>query len=208
MPHHGSWIRCLLASTLTLGLCTLLAQLQARMGGDASVAKQFFSSTLADIVSDIVSCVLGLGIMARLHTGVTATIVLAFPLFLVPSAAVRRRVIGAWSTRSASNIQLAGLSKQTLEKDGAVATRMSGAGAAHCVAFEKLARRVESSGVAYGAALGTLSAIGGLFWSMAIAGVYIVGGYLAIQGSMTMVRAAPSHEWLALSNTVVCLCVC
>jgi ATP-binding cassette subfamily B protein len=165
---------------------TQLGKLQSRLNNDVNQANQLFTETLGATVTDLLMVTFTLGFMFRLNWQVTAVIVLLIPLFVLPSELIGRR------TRALSKQQM----KQWGEMNSVMAERFNTAGALlvklfgsrerELGAFRKVTTDIRTTAVRMGMLSVWFMGVLTLVSSLALVGVYGLGGRAVILHAMSL----------------------
>ncbi len=165
---------------------TQTGALVSRLNNDVIGAQRAFTSTLSGTVSNVIS-VLVVGIaMIALSWQVTLLCLLLFPLLFITSRFVSAKLAGLSRDQMDGNADMGNVMTERFNVGGAMLLKLFGRRAEEDALFAGKAARVRDLGVRislitriFGAAMMTVP-------SLATALVYGVGGYLAIQGELTV----------------------
>lgn len=163
---------------------TRTGALVSRLNNDVLGAQRAFSDTLSGVVSNIVQLVLTLVVMAGLNWQLTVLSVLLLPIFLVPARYVGRRL--ARLRREASDLN-ASMNDQMTERfnaGGATLVKLFGRPHAESAEFSARAGRVRDIGVRTALLMSVFMNSLTLVSTLALALVYGLGGWFALQGGM------------------------
>lgn len=165
---------------------TRTGELISRLNSDVVGAQQAVTGTLVTIVSNVISVVVILAVMLRTDLRLTLLAVSALPLFIAPArrvAKVLRRVTQAQMEHDAS---MSAILQETFNVSGALLVKLFNRAeyegeryAAEAEQVRRLGIRRALVGRWFFAALGLVSAVGS-------AAVFWVGGWLVINGSITL----------------------
>jgi ABC-type multidrug transport system fused ATPase/permease subunit len=158
--------------------------LVSRLDNDVIGAQRAFTSILSGLVSNAIALALTIAVMLRLSWGITVLALLLLPVFLVPARRMGARL--AKLDREAANHNSAMTTQMTerFSAPGATLVKLFGRPEREARAFEARAERVAQIGVK--TALGQyafLTALA-LVSALALALVYGLGGWLALQGRL------------------------
>ncbi len=158
--------------------------LVSRLDNDVIGAQRAFTSILSGLVSNAIALVLTVAVMLSLSWGITLLALLLLPVFLVPARRMGARL--AHLEREAANHNSAMTTTMTerFSAPGATLVKLFGRPEREARAFESRAERVAQIGVK--TALGQyafLTALA-LVSALALALVYGLGGWLALQGRL------------------------
>ncbi|WP_411741142.1 ABC transporter ATP-binding protein [Rhodococcus sp. IEGM 1408] len=163
---------------------TRTGALVSRLNNDVMGAQRAFSDTLSGVVSNLVQLVLTLIVMAGLNWQLTLMSVLLLPIFLFPARYVGRRL--ARLRREASDLN-ASMNDQMTERfnaGGATLVKLFGRPAAESAEFSSRAGRVRGIGVRTALLMSVFMNSLTLVSTLALALVYGVGGWFALNGGM------------------------
>jgi ATP-binding cassette subfamily B protein len=165
---------------------TKTGELMSRLNSDVTGAQQAITGTLVSIVSNVVSVVAILIVMLGASWQLSILAIAALPLFVIPARKVARVLRGVTQIQMEHNAKMSGILQETFNVSGALLVRLFGRWDQESKRFSDEAALVRNYGVRramvgsrFFAALGLVSAVG-------TATVLWVGGYLVIQGSMTL----------------------
>ncbi|MGN6333736.1 MAG: ABC transporter ATP-binding protein [Motilibacteraceae bacterium] len=165
---------------------TQTGSLVSRLNSDVIGAQQAFTSTLSQVVSNVVSLVLVLATMLFLSWQVTLVALLLLPVFVVPARIVGRRL--AVITRE--SMQLNAAMSQTMTERfnvaGALLVKIFGRLPEETEQFSAKASRVRDIGITSAMYSRVFFTALTLIAALATAVVYGVGGLLAISGSFAV----------------------
>jgi ATP-binding cassette subfamily B protein len=165
---------------------TQTGALVSRLNSDVIGAQSAFTSTLSGTVSNIVS-VLVVGItMLALSWQVTVLCLLLFPLLLLTSRWVSGRMAVLTRTRMDGNADMATAMTERFNVGGAMLLKLFGHRETEDVRFAEKAAHVRDLGVRISLLTRMFFAAMTLVPSLATALVYGVGGYLAINGHLSV----------------------
>nr|WP_306442113.1 ABC transporter ATP-binding protein [Nocardioides agariphilus] len=165
---------------------TQTGALVSRLNNDVIGAQRAFTSTLSGTVSNAISVVVVGVAMIALSWQVTLACLLLFPLLFLTSRMVSAKLAGLTREQMDGNADMGNVMTERFNVGGAMLLRLFGRRADEDALFAGKAARVRDLGIRislitriFGAAMMTVP-------SLATAMVYGVGGYLAIQGELTV----------------------
>jgi ATP-binding cassette subfamily B protein len=160
---------------------TRTGALVSRLDNDVIGAQRAFSDTLSGFVSNAVAVMLTLAVMAGLSWQVTLLTLILLPLFLVPARRMGNRL--ASLTREAADHNSAMTTQMTerFSAPGATLVKLFGRPTHEAAAFDARAVRVRDIGVRTAMAEMVFITALTLVSALALAVVYGLGGYLALQ---------------------------
>jgi ATP-binding cassette subfamily B protein len=164
---------------------TKTGELISRMNSDVVGAQQAITGTFVSIVSNIVSVLAILVVMIGSNWSLTVLAVAALPLFVLPARRVARVLRRITEQQMEHNATMSSILQETFNVSGALLVKLFDRGRDESAKFGVEAGAVRDLGVRramigrwFFAGLGLVSAAG-------TAVVWWLGGYYAIQGSMT-----------------------
>ena len=165
---------------------TQTGALVSRLNNDVIGAQRAFTSTLSGTVSNAISVVVVGIAMFALSWQVTLLCLLLFPLLFVTSRLVSTKLAGLTREQMDGNADMGNVMTERFNVGGAMLLKLFGRRADEDALFAGKAATVRDLGIRislitriFGAAMMTIP-------SLATALVYGVGGYLAIQGELTV----------------------
>lgn len=163
---------------------TRTGALVSRLNNDVIGAQRAFSTTLSGVVTNLVTLVLTVAVMARLSWQITVLALILLPLFMFPARRMGTRIAGI--SREATQLNAA-MSTQMTERfsaPGATLVKLFGRPHQESAEFAVRAGRVRDIGVRT-AMLQTVFVTGlTLVSALAVALVYGLGGWYALRGQL------------------------
>jgi ABC-type multidrug transport system fused ATPase/permease subunit len=163
---------------------TRTGALVSRLNNDVIGAQRAFSDTLSGVVGNLVSLVLTLIVMIGISWQITVLALLLLPVFVLPARRMGGRLAGMEREAAEHNAAMNTQMTERFSAPGATLVKLYGNPAAESAEFAARARRVRDIGIrtamaqwAFLTALTSVSAV-------AIALVYGLGGYYALQGRL------------------------
>ena len=165
---------------------TKTGELVSRLDNDVVGAQTAITGTFVTIVSNVVSVVAILVVMVQAEWLLTLLAVAALPLFVYPARRVGQMLRAITRRQMRHNGAMAAILSETFNVSGALLVKLFGRRNEEVARFSAEARMVRDLGIRaavvgrwFFAALGLVGAIGtaAVFWS---------GGYLVIQGTMSL----------------------
>ncbi|MGY1770330.1 ABC transporter ATP-binding protein [Blastococcus sp. SYSU D00813] len=163
---------------------TRTGALVSRLNNDVIGAQRAFSDTLAGVVSNTVTLLLTGAVMLTLSWQVTVLSLLLLPAFLLPARRIGARLAGLGRAAADHNAAMTDQTTERFSAPGATLIKLFGRPDRESAEFASRARRVRDIGVrtamvqwAFVSALMLVSAL-------ALALVYGLGGWYALQGSL------------------------
>jgi ATP-binding cassette subfamily B protein len=165
---------------------TKVGELMSRLNNDVVGAQNAISNTFVNIVTSFIQAVVLLSVMFTLEGRLTLISIAILPLFLVAAHQLGNRLRKIARLQLDLNANMNAMMNEMLNISGALLVKLFGRIAQEDARFEERAARVRDSGVQR-AVSGTLFFVSvGLLSAIATALVYGVGGYLVIQGTLTI----------------------
>ncbi|MGW4353951.1 ABC transporter ATP-binding protein [Nocardia sp. NPDC004582] len=163
---------------------TRTGALVSRLNNDVIGAQRAFSTTLSGVVTNVVTLALTLAVMLRLSWQITLLALVLLPVFVLPARRMGER--------------LAGIQREAAGLDAAMSTQMTERFSAPGATLVKLFGRPRQESAEFGLRAGRVRDIGvrtamlqtvfvtalTLVSALALALVYGLGGYLALQGQL------------------------
>jgi len=165
---------------------TKVGELMSRLNNDVVGAQNAISNTFVNIVTSFIQAVVLLSVMFTLEWQLTLISIAILPLFLVAARQLGNRLRRIARLQLDLNANMNAMMNEMLNISGALLVKLFGRIAEEDTRFEERAARVRDSGVQR-AVSGTLFFVSvGLLSAIGTALVYGVGGYLVIQGTLTI----------------------
>ncbi len=165
---------------------TKTGELVSRLDNDVVGAQTAITGTFVTIVSNVVSVVAILVVMVQAEWRLTLLAVAALPMFVYPARRVGQMLRAITRRQMRHNGAMAAILNETFNVSGALLVKLFGRRNEEASRFSAEAGMVRDLGVRaavvgrwFFAALGLVGAIG-------TAAVFWVGGYLVIQGTMSL----------------------
>ncbi|MBO0844323.1 MAG: ABC transporter ATP-binding protein [Nocardioides sp.] len=165
---------------------TQTGALVSRLNNDVIGAQRAFTSTLSGTVSNIISVVVVGITMLTLSWQVTLICLLLFPLLLLASRWVSGRLAGLTRDQMNSNAEMGNVMTERFNVGGAMLLKLFGQRETEDARFAEKAATVRDLGVRISLLTRFFFAVMTLVPSLATALVYGVGGYLAVQGHLSV----------------------
>lgn len=165
---------------------TQTGALISRLNSDVIGAQQALTSTLAGVVSNVISLVLVAGAMFVLSWQITTLSLMMLPLFLVPARFVGRKLSGLTREQMGLNAAMSTTMTERFNVSGALLVKLFGRPVDEDLQFSDRAGRVRDIGI-------RIAMIGRVFFtalmlvaSLATALVYGIGGHLVIDETLSI----------------------
>ena len=165
---------------------TQTGALISRLNSDVIGAQQAFTSTLAGVVSNVLSLVLVLGALIYLSWQITLISLILVPIFLLPSRMMGRKIQELTRDSMNGNAEMSGMMTERFNVSGALLVSLYGNAKSEGVSFRGKARKVADIGIKIALA-NRIFFIGlTLVASISTAIAYGLGGHLAITGTISV----------------------
>jgi ABC-type multidrug transport system fused ATPase/permease subunit len=163
---------------------TRTGALVSRLDNDVIGAQRAFSDTLSGVVSNLVALLLTFAVMVRISWQVTLLTLVLLPAFVLPARRMGRRL--AAMTREAADHNSAMTTQMTerFSAPGATLVKLFGRPDREATEFTARAERVRDIGVRSAMAEWTFYTSLTLVSALALALVYGLGGWLALEGRL------------------------
>ena len=158
--------------------------LVSRLNSDVQGAQQAFTSTLSNVVGNLVGVVATLGAMLALSWQITLMALGLLPLFVIPARLVGGRLAAITRERYRLNGEMGQMMTERFNVSGALVVKLFGHPEAESASFSRRAGRVRDIGVTSAMYSRIVMTSLALLASLATAFVYGLGGVLAIGGSL------------------------
>jgi len=165
---------------------TQTGALISRLNSDVIGAQQAFTSTLAGVVSNVLSLVLVLGALFYLSWQITLISLILVPIFLLPSRMMGRKIQELTRDSMNGNAEMSGMMTERFNVSGALLVSLYGNAKSEGASFRGKARKVADIGIKIALA-NRIFFIGlTLVASISTAIAYGLGGHLAISGTISV----------------------
>lgn len=163
---------------------TRTGALVSRLNSDVIGAQQAFTWTLSSVVSNAIALALTLGVMLNYSWQITALALAMLPLFVVPARRFGRKIAGLEREAANHNSAMTTQMTERFSAPGATLVKLFGRPAVEAAEFGERASRVRDIGVKTAMAQWIFLSALGLASALALALVYGLGGYFALQGGL------------------------
>jgi ATP-binding cassette subfamily B protein len=165
---------------------TRVGELMSRLNNDVVGAQNAISSTITNIITNLIQTVAILAVMLTLEWRLTliALVVLPFLALVARQLGARLRVVARRSMEL--NAQMNAHMNETLNIGGALLVKLFGREAAEEQRFRERAAGVRDIGIRRAVLGMSLFALLGIIGALGTALAYGLGGYLVIQGAFTI----------------------
>jgi ATP-binding cassette, subfamily B, bacterial len=158
--------------------------LVTRLNSDVQGAQQAFTSTLSNVVGNIVGVTATLVAMFVLSWQITLLSLVLLPLFILPARFVGRKLAGITRERYELNGEMGQMMTERFNVSGALLVKLFGRPEHESNSFSDRAGRVRDIGVTQAMYARVFMSSLGLLASLAIAVAYGLGGVMAIRGTL------------------------
>ncbi|MEL6406610.1 MAG: ABC transporter ATP-binding protein [Chloroflexota bacterium] len=165
---------------------TKTGELMSRMNNDVVGAQNAISSTIVDIITNIVRVVLTIGIMLALEWRLTILGVAVFPLFMWIALKLGTQLRDIAREQMTHNAQMNAMMNETLNISGALLVKLFGRRGTEVNRFDDRAIKVRDAGIKRGTIGGQFFVLVSLVSVIGTALVYWVGGQFVIDGVFTV----------------------
>ncbi|MGI8721549.1 MAG: ABC transporter ATP-binding protein, partial [Geodermatophilaceae bacterium] len=163
---------------------TRTGALVSRLNNDVIGAQRAFSDTLSGVVTNIVALVLTLAVMLQVSWQITLLALVLLPVFVLPARRMGRRLAAMEREAADHNAAMSTQMTERFSAPGATLVKLFGRPADETAEFTARASRVRDIGVRTAVYQWVFVTALILVSALALALVYGLGGYLALQGSL------------------------
>jgi ATP-binding cassette, subfamily B, bacterial len=158
--------------------------LVSRLNNDVIGAQRAFTSALSAVVTNAIALVLTVGVMASLSWQITLLVIVLLPMFLIPARRVGAKVGVLQREAAEHNARMTTQMTERFSAPGATLVKLSGRPDEEVGEFTRRAARVRDIGVKSAVSMEVFFQALGLVSGLALALVYGLGGYLALEGDL------------------------
>ena len=163
---------------------TRTGALVSRLDNDVIGAQRAFTWTLSGVVSNLITLLLTLVVMLRLSWSITLLTLVLLPVFVIPARRMGGRLAALEREGADHNSKMTSQMTERFSAPGATLVKLFGRPAREEAEFGARAERVAEIGVRSAMGQYVFMTALSLVSALALAIVYGLGGYLAIQGSL------------------------
>jgi ABC-type multidrug transport system fused ATPase/permease subunit len=163
---------------------TRTGALVSRLNNDVIGAQRAFTSTLSGVVSNTIALALTLAVMLGLSWQVTVLALLLLPVFVLPARRMGDRLAGLEREASEHNAAMTSQMTERFSAPGATLVKLYGRPDEEATEFGRRAGRVRDIGVHSAMVQWVFITALTLVSALALALVYGLGGYFALQGQL------------------------
>ncbi|WP_245553680.1 ABC transporter ATP-binding protein [Demetria terragena] len=165
---------------------TQTGSLVTRLNSDVVGAQQAFTSVLANVVSNVLSLAIVVGMMLALSWQLTLLALMIVPIVLLPTRRMGRRLAALSRLQMEQNADLGSRMSERFNVSGALLVKLYGRPRQEDVEYAERAARVRDAGISIALNRGIFMAGLTLMASLATAVLYGAGGVLVVQGTLTL----------------------
>jgi ABC-type multidrug transport system fused ATPase/permease subunit len=158
--------------------------LVSRLNNDVIGAQRAFTSALSGVVTNVIALILTLGVMLTLSWQVTLVALVLLPVFLVPARRIGARVGGLDREAAEHNAAMTSQMTERFSAPGATLVKLFGRPSVEAAEFGGRAQRVSEIGVRTAMSIEVFMRALTVVSGLALALVYGLGGYLALEGRL------------------------
>ncbi|MET8687206.1 ABC transporter ATP-binding protein [Streptomyces sp. NPDC004732] len=163
---------------------TRTGALVSRLNNDVVGAQRAFSNTLSGVVGNVVTLLLTLVVMLTLSWQITLLALVLLPVFVVPARRMGTRMAKLQREAAHHNAAMGTRMTERFSAPGATLIKLFGRPGAESAEFAARAHRVRDIGVRTAMAQSAFITALTLVSALALALVYGLGGYFALEGSL------------------------
>ncbi|MEU7583276.1 ABC transporter ATP-binding protein [Streptomyces sp. NPDC041068] len=163
---------------------TRTGALVSRLNNDVIGAQRAFSNTLSGVVGNVVTLVLTLAVMLTLSWQITLLALVLLPVFIVPARRMGSRMAKLQREAAHHNAAMGTRMTERFSAPGATLIKLFGRPGDESAEFAARAHRVRDIGVRTAMAQSTFITALTLVSALALALVYGLGGYFALEGTL------------------------
>ncbi|HEX2705489.1 MAG TPA: ABC transporter ATP-binding protein, partial [Candidatus Lustribacter sp.] len=163
---------------------TRTGALVSRLNNDVIGAQRAFSDTLSSVLSNLVTLVLTLVVMLGISWQITLLALVLLPLFVVPARRMGSRLARYEREQANHNAAMSTQMTERFSAPGATLVKLFGHPGRESGEFAARARRVRDIGVRITLAQGVFYTALTLVAALALALIYGLGGYYALNGQL------------------------
>jgi ATP-binding cassette subfamily B protein len=163
---------------------TRTGALVSRLDNDVIGAQRAFTWTLSGVVSNLITLLLTLVVMLTLSWQITCLALVLLPVFLIPARRMGSRLAGMEREAADHNAAMTTQMTERFSAPGATLVKLFGRPAREEAEFGNRAERVAQIGVRSAMGQSIFMTALALVSALALALVYGLGGYLALEGQL------------------------
>ncbi|HOA23650.1 MAG TPA: ABC transporter ATP-binding protein [Aggregatilineales bacterium] len=163
---------------------TKTGELMSRLNNDVVGAQRAISSTIVDIITQVVQAVSVLAVMLALEWRLTLLALALLPLFILAARRLGNTLRDIQRERMDDNARMNAMMNETLNVSGALLVKLFGRTNTEIERFRSRAARVRDSGVTQAVLGAQFFMLIGLIGAIGTALVYWLGGHLVLRGAI------------------------
>lgn len=165
---------------------TKTGELMSRLNNDVVGAQTAISSTIVDIITNIVTVIATLAVMLTLEWRLTILGVAVLPLFIVAASRLGMKLRDIAHEQMDHNARMNAMMSETLNISGALLVKLFGRRDTEVQRFAERASRVRDTGIKQAVTGSQFFMLVSLVGVIGTALVYWVGGHLVIEGAFSI----------------------
>ena len=165
---------------------TKTGELISRLNNDVIDAQRAISSTIVDIITNLIQAVAVLAVMLTLEWRLTLLGILVLPAFIITARRLGRKLRHIARQAMDYNAQMNAIMSETLNIGGVLLVKLFGRNQTEVDRFDRRAANVRDIGVERAVVGSQFFVILGLVGAIGTALVYWVGGHMVLSGEFTI----------------------
>jgi ATP-binding cassette, subfamily B, bacterial len=161
-------------------------ELMSRMNNDVQGAQTAISSSIVDIITNLLAVGATLSVMFALEWRLTILGLAVLPLFIVVGRRIGRRLRDVARTQMKESARMNALMQETLNISGLLLVKLFGRHETEVGRFQERASQLRTIAVRQALMAGRFYALMGMAAAVGTALVYLAGGHLVIRGVFTI----------------------
>ncbi len=161
-------------------------ELMSRMNNDVQGAQTAISSSIVDIITNLLAVGATLSVMFALEWRLTILGLAVLPLFIVVGRRIGRRLRDVARTQMKESARMNALMQETLNISGLLLVKLFGRHETEVGRFQERATQLRTIAVSQALMAGRFYALMGMAAAVGTALVYLAGGHLVIRGVFTI----------------------
>ena len=176
---------------------TKTGELISRLNNDVIDAQRAISSTIVDIITNVIQAVAILSVMFGLEWRLTLLGVMVLPVFIVIARRLGKKLRSIAREAMDYNAQMNAIMNETLNIGGVLLVRLFGRNTTEVERFDRRAAHVRDIGIRRAVVGSQFFVILGLVGAIGTALVYWVGGHMVLNGTFTIGTIVAFSSYLA-----------
>lgn len=165
---------------------TKSGELMSRLNNDVIDAQRAISNTIVEIITNIFTVVLTMGVMLAMEWRLTILGVMVVPFFIFVARRIGNTLRDIAREQMKYNAQMNAMMGETLNISGALLVKLFGRGKQEVARFDDRAAKVRDKGVERAVIGARFFVFVGLISAVGTALVYWIGGHLVLEGVFTV----------------------